>query len=82
MIPLHQLIITAWQRISPEVIVKGFKKCCISSAVDWTDDDTLCNDSIKRNGMLAVNVRKIKALTVKLNITDNASGQSNTGKGR
>jgi hypothetical protein len=28
----------AWQHISPEVIVKGFKKCCISSAVDGTDD--------------------------------------------
>ena len=27
-------IIMAWQCISPEVNVKGFKKCCISSAVD------------------------------------------------
>ena len=27
----------AWQHISPEVTVKGFKKCCISSAVDETD---------------------------------------------
>jgi len=27
-------IITAWQNISPEVTVKGFKKRCISSAVD------------------------------------------------
>jgi hypothetical protein len=24
--------------ISPEVIVKGFKKCCISNAVDENDD--------------------------------------------
>jgi len=38
--------------------------------------------TVKRKGMLAVNVRKIKALTVKLNITDNAGGQSDTGKGR
>jgi hypothetical protein len=30
-------IITAWQSISPEVIVKGFK-CCISNAMDETDD--------------------------------------------
>jgi hypothetical protein len=30
-------IITAWQHISPEVTVKGFRKCCISSAVDETD---------------------------------------------
>lgn len=30
-------IITAWQRMSPGVIVKGFKKCCISNAIDETD---------------------------------------------
>jgi hypothetical protein len=29
----------AWQRISPEVTVQGFMKCCMSSAVDGTDDD-------------------------------------------
>ena len=28
----------AWQHVSPEVTVKGFKKCCISNAVDGTDD--------------------------------------------
>ena len=28
----------AWQCISPEVTVKGFKHGCISSAVDGTDD--------------------------------------------
>jgi len=28
----------AWQQISPAVIVRGFKKCCISSAMDETDD--------------------------------------------
>jgi len=36
---------TAWQHISPEVIVKGFKMCCMSSAVDETDDDILWNGS-------------------------------------
>jgi len=35
----------AWQCISPEVIVKGFKKCCISNAVDETDVDVLWNSS-------------------------------------
>jgi len=30
-------ITTAWQHITPEVTVKGFKKCCISNAVDGTD---------------------------------------------
>jgi hypothetical protein len=39
------LIITAWQSISPDVIVEGFKKCCISNAKDGTDNDTLWNDS-------------------------------------
>jgi len=29
-------VILAWERISPEVIVKGFKTCCISNAVDGT----------------------------------------------
>jgi hypothetical protein len=33
--------IIVWQHISPEVIVKGFKKCCTSCAVDGTDDDDL-----------------------------------------
>jgi hypothetical protein len=27
------------------VILKGFKKCCISNAVDGTEDDMLWNDS-------------------------------------
>jgi len=30
-----------WQHISPEVTVKGFKKYCISNAVDETDDDDM-----------------------------------------
>ena len=32
-------IITAWQHILPEIIVKGFKKYWISNAVDDDDDD-------------------------------------------
>ena len=35
----------AWQYISPEVTVKGFKKCCISSAVNETDNGMLWNGS-------------------------------------
>jgi hypothetical protein len=35
----------ARQHISPEITVKGFKKCCISSAVDGTDDSMLWDDS-------------------------------------
>jgi hypothetical protein len=38
-------ITTAWQCISPELIVKGFMPCCISSAMDENDDEMLCNGS-------------------------------------
>jgi hypothetical protein len=38
-------IITAWQCISLEVTVKGFKKCCTFNAVDETDDHMLWNGS-------------------------------------
>ena len=38
-------IITAWQHVSPELTEKGFKQCCISNAVDGTDDDMLWNGS-------------------------------------
>jgi hypothetical protein len=51
----------AWQCVSPEVTVKGFKKCCVSSAVDGTDDDVLWNGS-EEDGNIRT-VRKIKALT-------------------
>jgi hypothetical protein len=55
-------IIKAWQRISPEVIVKGFKKCCISNAVDETDNNVLWNDS-EEDGNVS-SWRKKKALTL------------------
>ena len=35
----------AWQCVSPKVIFKGSKKCCISNAVDETDNNMLWNDS-------------------------------------
>ena len=38
-------IVTAWQHITPEVTVKGFRKCCISSAVDGTDGGMLWHSS-------------------------------------
>jgi hypothetical protein len=54
-------IITAWQCISPQVIMKGFKKCCISIALMIS-----CGMPVNRMGMLGESVRKMKALTVKL----------------
>ena len=38
-------IIKAWQHISKEVSVKGFKKWCVSSAVDLNDDGLFWNGS-------------------------------------
>jgi hypothetical protein len=52
------------QCISPEVTVKGFKKCCISNAMERLM--TCSGMAVKRMGMLGVSVRKTKALTVKM----------------
>ena len=56
-------IITAWQCMSPEVTMKDFKKYCISTAVDETDDDMLWNGSEEDKDVRSV--RKTKAQTVK-----------------
>jgi len=56
-------IITAWQRISPQVIVKGFKQCYTSNAVDGTDD-MLWNGSEEHGNVRSV--RKMKAPIVKV----------------
>jgi hypothetical protein len=42
----------------------GFQKCCISSAVNDTDDDMLWNGN-EEDGNVAVILRKMKALAVK-----------------
>jgi hypothetical protein len=60
-------IITAWQRISLEVTVKGFKKCCISNTMEGLMM-ICCGMALQRMGMLGVSVRKVKALTVKIGI--------------
>jgi hypothetical protein len=59
----------AWQHISSEVTVKGFKKCCITKTLDETDDDMLWKGR-EGGGMLRVSVQKMKALTVKMEIVD------------
>ena len=41
--------------------MKGFKKCCISTAVM-----ICCGVALKRMGMLGESVRKMKALTVQM----------------
>jgi hypothetical protein len=43
-IQIHYLVFVdhnAWQHTSPEVYIKGLKKCCIAIAVDGADDDML-----------------------------------------
>jgi hypothetical protein len=32
-------VIAAWQSISPEVTVKCFKKCCVSSVMLWNGSE-------------------------------------------
>jgi len=53
--------VMAWQCISPEVSVKGFRRCCISSATDGLMV-TCCGMAVKKVGMLGVCVRLMKAL--------------------
>ena len=41
---ITQWIKEAWDSIDPSVIRKGFKKCCITNAMDGSEDDVLWND--------------------------------------
>jgi len=55
----------AWQCISPERIVKGFKKCLYP--LHWLGLMMIhCGMTVKRMGMLGVSVRKMKALTMRM----------------
>lgn len=38
---LVQWILVTWQQISKDSIIRGFKKCCISNALDGSEDDFL-----------------------------------------
>lgn len=39
-----QWIVDAWQELEPQIIVHSFKKCCISNALDGSEDDILWED--------------------------------------
>jgi hypothetical protein len=55
----------AWQCISPELTVKGFKSAICPT--QWTRLMVICcGMAIKRMGMLGVSVTKMKALTLKI----------------
>jgi hypothetical protein len=40
---------TAWDDISPESILKGFKKCCVSNDMNGTEDDVLWEEDHEEN---------------------------------
>jgi hypothetical protein len=52
------------ERVSPQANVKGFKKCCMSNAVRLMM--IYRGVTVNRFGMLGASVRKMKALTVKM----------------
>ena len=45
--------------------MQGFRKYCLPTVVGESDDDS-CGMTVRRMGMLGVSVRKMKALTVKM----------------
>jgi hypothetical protein len=65
------LIITAYHGISPELTVKGFKKCCITSATDKTGRDVLWNGSSEEDGNVGIECKEDEG-------TDCEDGQSDT----
>jgi hypothetical protein len=56
-------IITASERIAPEMAVKSFEKCVYP--MQWMRLMICCAMALKRMGMLAVSARRMKTMTVK-----------------
>jgi hypothetical protein len=54
-----------WQHNSPEVNVKGFKKCYSCNAMNETDGGMLSNGSEEERNVRS-DLRKMEALTVKI----------------
>jgi hypothetical protein len=42
---LCQFVLKAWGKVTVESVVKSFKKCGISNAMDGTEDDELYDDA-------------------------------------
>lgn len=38
-----------WQELDPQIIVRAFKKCCISNTLDGSDDDILWTELISED---------------------------------
>lgn len=52
---LCEWILQAWEQISPQSIVAGFKKCCISNALDGSEDDLLWEIEVENRSDLDSN---------------------------
>ena len=39
-----RLVLAAWKAIPESIIIRSFKKCCISNALDGSEDDILWED--------------------------------------
>ena len=37
-------VLKAWEQVDQAIVAKSFKKCCISSTLDGTEDDILFED--------------------------------------
>jgi len=41
---VRQCVLAAWRAILESIIIRSFKKCCISKALDGSKDDVLWED--------------------------------------
>jgi hypothetical protein len=66
-------IMTAWKCISPELTAKSVRRCCISNAVEGTDDKMLWNDTEEVG-----NVRREREEDEDTDCEDGEDGDSDT----
>ena len=48
LVTVTEWIIDCWKTLDKQIIVKSFKRCCISNAMDGTEDDILWNEEATR----------------------------------
>ena len=46
---ITRLVSTAWAKVSPAMVEKSFKKCCLSNAMDGTEDDLMWEEEENDN---------------------------------
>ena len=42
-----QWVLAAWKAIPESIIIRSFKKCCISNALDGSEDDIVWEDDVE-----------------------------------